>query len=81
MLATVLATVKVNMPAPGKVTVEGANAAVTPAGNPVTESVTGELNPFCASALTCRLPELPALTETKAALGVMVNVPAAVIVN
>jgi hypothetical protein len=51
------------MDEPLPVTDDGANAAVTPAGNPVTASPTLPLNPFTAETVTVYAALLPAATD------------------
>jgi hypothetical protein len=66
-LATTVSAVKVTFCAAPAIKVSAAGFAVTPAGNPLSATVTGEVNPFIALALTLTdCPLAPALTEVVA---------------
>lgn len=51
---------------------EGTKVAVTPAGSPVTPSVTGSLKPFVAAAITLNRAVEPA--ETEVPVGVALSI-------
>jgi hypothetical protein len=60
MVAALVVSVIVVVPLP--VTLAGLNAAVTPAGIPLTENVTLPVNPFCPVTVTLYGVLLPAAT-------------------
>ena len=59
----------------------GLNAAVTPAGNPEAEKLTGSLNPFEPMTLMASLTALPAVTLTLLLLGDNVKLAPGVITS
>jgi hypothetical protein len=63
-----LARVRVETPLPGEATVCGLKLAVTPVGNPCTESATEELNPPKGAVVNCTVPLVVELTVTPVAL-------------
>jgi hypothetical protein len=71
--APVVNTVRVVVPAP-PVIVAGLNAAVAPAGNPVTLGVTVPVNPFTAVVVIVYVVLLPAITACVVGLAVRVKV-------
>jgi len=71
------AAVKVSVLAPvaGLVMVAGANVAITPLANPVTESATGELNPNIVAVRSESVFDFPRATVTELAPALNVNPP------
>src|SRR5258708_16723585 len=53
------------------VIVVGANTPVTPAGNPLADNATSELQPFTAVAVTTLVPDPPRAIVSEAAEGLM----------
>lgn len=70
------ASVTVLLPLPGDAILEGAKLAVTPAGNPATESEIADLNPFTAAVVSVNVLGVPAVTVTLEAPGLSVKVGA-----
>lgn len=68
-------TVKVLVPFP-EAMLEGEKPAVTPAGSPLTDNATAELNPFKAVTVTINVVELPTFTLAPVGLGSMVKLTA-----
>ena len=68
-------TVKVLVPFP-EVMLVGEKLPVTPAGSPLTDSATAELNPFKALTVRTNVVELPAFTLAPVGLGSMVKLTA-----
>ena len=65
VVAVVVAeNVSVELPLPGAAMDAGANAAVTPAGNPDADSETAELKPPVTVVEIVLVPELPCVTDT-----------------
>lgn len=61
------------MPPPGAAMLDGEKIAVTPAGNPVAERVTEDLNPFDPAVVMLKEAELPPVTVALVALRVRVR--------
>ena len=66
--------VSVLLPLPGDAIDAGANFAVTPFGNPATESDTADLYPFTATVVSTKLAAFPAFTAALEEPAVSVNV-------
>lgn len=67
------------LPLPGEGTVEGANAAVTPAGNPLTEKLMGDLKPAAIALVTVKDALPPAAMLIFVTLGFNAKVGTAIV--
>ena len=65
--ATLDATARFNveLPVPGAAMDVGVKVGVTPAGYPLADKATAELNPFAAEVLIVTFPDFPCCTETE----------------
>jgi len=81
--ATVDATVNVIVvvPDPGAASVDGTKLTVTPAGCPLAENATAELNPPLTEEVMVLVPEFPAITVTVPGLAASEKLGAAVTCN
>jgi hypothetical protein len=70
------ASVSLLLPLPGDAMLAGAKLAVTPFGSPLIESVTADLNPFCAAVVRVIAVELSVAMVALVALGVNVKLGA-----
>jgi hypothetical protein len=63
------------VPAPGAASVALSNEAVTPVGNPLTDSATGQLKPLLTLTVVFTVTFCPARTDAADAAVASVNVP------